>query len=284
VFGLKPSRGRAVPLGRPIGPVDIAASHAVSISVRDSARWLAVTERTGGDKVYPADGMIGGPSTRRLRIALDLETMMGSPVDPEVRAALEDTARKCEALGHRVEVAPLPLAKREFAEAFILYWSSGAARIADGLAKRLGRPVTDADLEPWTLGLRDYFLQRRDGFNAAVATLQASSATVATFFEAHDVLLTPVLAKPPPRIGELAPDLPFDVHYANALGYLGFTPVQNGSGTPGMSVPLHWSQAGLPIGSHFAARAGDERTLLELAYELEAAFPWAGRRPALAAT
>lgn len=284
VFGLKPSRGRCVPLGRPIGPVDIAASHAVSISVRDSARWLAVTERTGDDKVFAPDGVIAGPSSRRLRIALDLETMMGSPVDPEVRDAMEDTARKCESLGHRVEVAPLPLAKREFAEAFILYWSSGAARVADVLAKRLGRPVTAQDLEPWTLGLRDHFLKHRDGFDAAVATLQASSATVAAFFESHDVLLTPVLAKPPPRIGELAPDLPFDVHYQNALGYLGFTPVQNGSGTPGMSVPLHWSTAGLPIGSHFAARAGDERTLLELAYELEAAFPWAGRRPPLAAT
>ena len=60
--------------------------------------------------------------------------------------------------------------------------------------------------------------------------------------------------------------------------------MQNGAGTPGMSVPLHWSKSGLPIGSHFAAKTGDERTLLELAYELEAAHPWAGRRPPVAAT
>ena len=283
VFGLKPSRGRAVPLGRPVGPVDIAISHAASISVRDSAQWLAVTERTGDDKVYAPDGMIGGPSKRRLRIALDLETLMGTPVDAEVRATIEDTARICETLGHKVEVAPLPLAKREFAEAFVLYWSSGAARIADGLEKRLGRPLTDADLEPWTLGLRDYFRQRRGGFDAAVATLKASVATCEEFYQSHDVLLTPTLSKPPPRVGELAPDLPFQTHFDRAMGYLGFTPVQNASGTPAMAVPLHWSKAGLPIGSHFAAKAGDERTLLELAYELEAAYPWAGRRPPVVA-
>lgn len=283
VFGLKPSRGRTVPLGRPTGPVEIACSHAVSISVRDSAQWLAVTERGGGDQLLPPLGLVSAPSTRRLRIALDLETLLGTPLDAEVRAAIEDTARQCEALGHRVEVAPLTLAKREFTEAFILYWASGAARIAAGLEQRLGRPLTDADLEPWTLGLRDYFLARRDGIDAAVAVLQRSAVTVEEFFTHHDVLLTPVLSKPPPPIGELAPDLPFETHFERATGYLGFTPVQNASGTPGMSVPLHWSKGGLPIGSHFAARAGDERTLLELAYQLEAAHPWAARRPPVVA-
>ena len=284
VFGLKPSRGRCVPLGRPVGPVDIAASHAVSISVRDSAQWLAATERRGSEEVFAPDGLVSGPTHRRLRIALDLETLMGLPVDGEVRAAIEDTARKCEALGHEIEIAPLTLAKREFAEAFILYWSSGAARIADGLEQRLRRPVTEADLEPWTLGLRDYYRARREQIGAAIAVLQASARTVAAFFERHDVLLTPTLSKTPPPVGELAPDLPFQTHFDRAMGYLGFTPVQNASGTPGMSVPLHWSRTGLPIGSHFAARAGDERTLLELAFELESAYPWAGRRPPLTAT
>lgn len=283
VFGLKPSRGRTVPLGRPTGPVEISSSHAVSITVRDSAQWLAATERSGPDQVFAPLGVVAGPSSRRLRIALDLETLLGGPLDTEVRAAIEDTARQCEALGHRVDIAPVPLAKREFTEAFVLYWASGAARVATGLEQRLGRPLTDADLEPWTLGLRDYFLARRDGIEAAIGVLQRSAATVDRFFEQYDVLLTPVLAKLTPRVGDLAPSLPFDIHFERATGYLGFTPVQNASGTPGMSVPLHWSQGGLPIGSHFAARAGDERTLLELAFELEAAHPWAGRRPPVAA-
>jgi amidase len=284
LFGLKPSRGRTVPLGRVSGPVEIGVGHAVSISVRDSEHWLAFTERTGAERVFEPIGIVGAPSSRRLRIGLDLEPLAGNALDPEVRTAIDDTARKCEALGHRVELAPLPLPKRELLSAFMLYWSSGAAMIADGLEKRLGRPLTDADLEPWTLGLRDYYRAQRDGFEAAVATIRSTSAACAAFHERYDVLLTPVATRLPFRIGELAPDLPFETHFERATGYVGFTPIQNGAGTPGMSVPLHWSKTGLPIGSHFAAKAGDERTLLELAFELEAAHPWAGRRPPVAAT
>lgn len=284
LFGLKPSRGRTVPLGRPTGIVEIASSHAVSVSVRDSAHWLAFTERTGAERVFEPIGIVGAPSARRLRIGLDLEPLAGNALDPEVRAAIEDTARKCEALGHRVERAPLPLPKRELLSAFMLYWSSGAAMVADGLEKRLGRPLTDADLEPWTLGLRDYFRARRDGFETAVAMIRSTSAACAAFHERYDVLLTPVATRLPFRIGELAPDLPFVTHFERATSYVGFTPIQNGAGTPAMSVPLHWSKTGLPIGSHFAAKAGDERTLLELAFELEVAHPWAGRRPPVAAT
>jgi amidase len=282
LFGLKPSRGRTVPLGRPTGPIEIASSNAVSVSVRDNAQWLAATERSGGDRIFEPIGYVRGPSARRLRIALDLEPLSGDAIDAEVRGAIEDTANRCEALGHRVEVAPLPVPKRDLLAAFMLYWSSGAAQIADGLEKRLGRPLTDADLEPWTLGLRDYYRARREGFEAALALIRSTSAACDAFHQRYDVLLTPVATRTPFRIGELAPDLPFDVHFERAVGYVGFTPIQNGAGTPGMSVPLHWSSSGLPIGSHFAARAGDERTLLELAYELEAAHPWAGRRPPVA--
>jgi len=284
VFGLKPSRGRAVPLGRPMGPVDISISHAVTISVRDSAQWLAVTERTGADKVFEPLGVVGRATPRRLRIALDLETLMGGPVDAEVAAATQETAGLLESLGHEVEVAPLKLAKREFMDAFALYWASGAARIADMLEKALQRPVTDQDLEPWTLELRQYFLEHRAGFDAAVATLRASVATCEEFFTQHDLLLTPTLARLPPRIGWLGPDVPFQDGMERLMSFVGFTPVQNASGQPAMSVPLHWSSSGLPIGSHFAARAGDERTLLELAYQLEEARPWAGRLPSVSAT
>jgi amidase len=180
-------------------------------------------------------------------------------------------------------VAPLPLAKAEFTDAFMLYWSSGAWSVVETLAKRLGRPPTEAELEPWTLGLASRYRERRTEFEAAVATLHASVAVYEKFFEAWDLLLTPVMTRLPPRVGELAPDLPFEIQYERASTLVGFTPVQNATGAPAMSVPLHWSKSGLPIGSHFAAKAGDERTLLELAYELEAAHPWADRRPPVAA-
>jgi amidase len=283
VFGLKPSRDRNVPLGRPIGPVDISVSHAETISVRDSAQWLAVTERTGADRVFEPVGMIVRAMPPRLRIAMDLETLTGAPVDDEVEQAIRDTGRLLESLGHLVEVAPLTLAKREFMDAFALYWASAAARVADGLENALGRPVTDQDLEPWTLGLRQYFVEHRAGLEAAIATLHASVATCEEFFTRYDLLLTPTLAQLPPRIGWLGPDVPFETGMERLMGLVGFTPVQNASGQPAMSVPLNWSKAGLPIGSHFAARAGAERTLLELAYQLEEARPWSARLPPVSA-
>jgi amidase len=116
-----------------------------------------------------------------------------------------------------------------------------------------------------------------------VATLRASVATCEEFYAKHDVLLTPTLAQLPPRVGWLGPDVPFQTSLERLMGFVGFTPVQNASGQPAMSVPLNWSKSGLPIGSHFATRAGDERTLLELAYQLEEARPWAGRRPPVSA-
>jgi amidase len=263
--------------------VDIAVSHAVTISVRDSAQWLAVTERTGADRVFDPVGTVGRADPRPLRVALDLETLTGAPVDVEVADATRDCARLLESLGHSVEVAPLALDKRAFMDAFALYWAMAAARVAEGLEKALGRPVTDRDLEPWTLGLRQYFVEHRAGLDAAIATLHASVATCEEFFTKHDVLLTPTLAQLPPRLGWLGPDVPFDTGMERLMGLVGFTPVQNASGQPAMSVPLHWSKSGLPIGSHLAARAGAERSLLELAYQLEEARPWAARLPPVSA-
>ena len=217
----------------------------------------SVTERTGGDKVYPADGMMAGRphgGSRRPR-SRDHD---GLARGPQVRTALEDTARRCEALGHRVEVAPLPLAKREFAEAFILCWSSSAARIADGLAKQLGRPVTDAVSSPGRSTARLFpaaarRLQRGHGHAAGVLGHRRHvlrGARRAAHPGAREAATADRRAGTGPAVRRALRE---------RLGYLGFAPVQNGSGTPGVSMPLHWSQAGLPIGSHFAARAGDGR-------------------------
>ncbi len=93
-------------------------------------------------------------------------------------------------------------------------------------------------------------------------------------FGACDVVLTPVLAHTTPELGFLSPDQPFDELFAKLLSYVAFTPFNNASGGPAMSLPLGHSSEGLPIGVHFSAAHGDERTLLELAFEIEAAAPW----------
>ena len=123
-------------------------------------------------------------------------------------------------------------------DAFALYWASGAAKVAGGLETALGRPVTDQDLEPWTLGLRQYFVEHSAGLDAAIATLRASVATCEEFFTKHDVLLTPTLAQLPPRLGWLGADVQFEIGMERLMGLVGFTPVQNASGQPAMSVPL----------------------------------------------
>jgi amidase len=95
----------------------------------------------------------------------------------------------------------------------------------------------------------------------------------------YDVLLTPTYATPPWDLGWLSPLLPRDELIARTEQAVCYTPIQNVAGTTAMSVPLYWTADNLPIGSHFAAAAGQEQLLLELAYELERARPWAERWP-----
>jgi amidase len=116
----------------------------------------------------------------------------------------------------------------------------------------------------------------------ALQDLQAVSRTVADFFTHHDVWLTPTLAQPPLLLGSF--EDPDDVFHGmrRAAAFVPFTPIANATGQPAMSVPLFWSADGLPIGTHWIGRFGDEATLFRLAAQLEAARPWAGRRPPIA--
>jgi amidase len=114
----------------------------------------------------------------------------------------------------------------------------------------------------------------------AVPTLQAGTAALDRFFERWDVLLTPVVRELVFKIG-MRDQTKFPFHALEVVlrDYVAYTSLHNICGTPAMSVPLHWDSNGLPLGSQFAARIGAEATLLELAYELEEARPWAGKRP-----
>ncbi|MFP3943503.1 MAG: amidase [Alphaproteobacteria bacterium] len=280
LFGLKPSQGRQVGDGRPPQDVPLSVGHCVSRSVRDSARLLSVTERKGDKAVFPPTGGVEGPSKRRLKIAFSLKAAEGVTIHPEVKAATESAAALCSELGHEVGEAHLPVDPDEFGYHFFVNWAGAAAGIARGYREATGRDADDTVLEPFTLGLAAWFAEQPDGaYEKAVAYLNGTWERLAPFFEAYDVTLTPVLAKPPVRIGEQAPTVDFDTAYERITGYVAFTPVQNAAGMPAMSVPLAWSAGGLPIGTHFSAARGDERTLLELAYELEQARPWADKWP-----
>jgi amidase len=282
LFGLKPSRARMNDWEGKDSIADIGVEHVVSRSVRDSAALFALTEDTAPRAKFPPVGLVSGPSKRRLRIGVLLETGMGHRPSDEVMAANDAAAKLLAELGHHVDYTHLPYDGAQFIDDFLLLWADGAARIVDNVSRATGRPADGTQFEPFTLALVDLFRKApRAELPRVFQRLTANALAYDTWFPAHlfDVVLSPVLATPPPLLGEVGPSVPFDTLVPRLKEYVGYTPIHNIAGAPSMSVPLHWTKDGLPVGSMFSARAGNERTLFELAYELEAARPWAHRIP-----
>jgi amidase len=192
--------------------------------------------------------------------------------------ALLSTARLCESLGHHVEPTAWPFSGPAAIEAFLDEWMVLAAGAVQATCAWIGCKADTENFESWTLGLaqRGAALPP-DRIAGAVAQLAQASRALDVFFETYDVLLSPVARHPPKLLGEHATDLPFDILFERVVDNSDFTPVINAAGTPAMSIPLNWNNNGLPAGSHFVARAGAEATLFGLAYQLEAARPWADR-------
>ncbi len=282
LFGLKPSRGRIADWEGKENITDIGAEHVVSRSVRDSAALFALTEDTAPNAKFPPVGLVTAPSKKRLRIGVLLENGLGHRPHPDVVAANDAAAKLLADLGHHVEATHLPYDGSQFIDDFLVLWANGAAQMAGRATKATGRKADETMFEPFTLSLLELF--RKTPQTQLPGVLQRLTANVLaydTWFPAHlfDVVLSPVLFTPPPLLGEEGPNVPFDVLAPRLKEYVGYTPIHNIAGAPAMSVPLHWTAAGLPVGSMFSARAGNERTLFELAYELEQARPWAHRAP-----
>lgn len=288
LFGLKPTRARN-PLGPDFGDImnGLVVEHALTRSVRDSARLLDATAGPDvGDPYWapPAArpyaqevGAEAGP----LRIAFSARAPFAAPVHPDCVDAVHDAAALCEALGHQVTEAAPAFDAEPARRCFMTVWAAGCVQALQGMARRSGVRLRRRRMEPLTWAL--YEMGRRVSgaeYLLAIETLQRIARRLARFLVDHDVWLTPTLAEPPPPLGTLQPgllDLPRS--FERALAFVPFTPLANVTGQPAMSVPLHWNAAGLPVGVHFTGRFGDEATLLRLASALEAARPWARRRP-----
>ena len=282
LFGLKTSRGRTPVDPRPGSAADIGVIHVVSRSVRDSAIALHGTQLEGPG--LPHIPMMTGQQGKKLKIALSTVSFNGTQPQPDVQASIEATARLCEELGHHVEEARLEIDGEEFIDAFLTVWAHGAKGITMLATKLAGgkHPKETGLLEPWTMGLADWFDARpADQVEKAVAVFERTTAQSKAFREQFDVALTPVLTSPAVKIGEQAPTVAFDTLYERTLKYVGYTPLANATGEPAMSVPLGWSKDGLPIGSQFHAGIGQEELLLDLAFQLEEAAPWANKWPTM---
>ncbi len=290
LVGLKPTRGRNS-LAPEAGDVmnGLVVEHALTLSVRDSAAMLDATSGpVPGDPYWapcPERPFLQevGRDPGSLRIAFSTRSPMGTAVHASCVRAVERTAELLEDLGHEVTEGEPDYDDRAFRKAFNVLWFSNLAANLGWMGRQLGRELTERDCEPltWKFAVRGAQCTAAD-YIAAVARIQRISRRVAPFFDSFDVWVTPTVASPPPSLGYLHPrpgeaDLrPFP---RRVREFVPFTQLANATGQPAISLPLHWSAGGLPIGVHFAGRYGAESTLVRLAAQLEEAWPWRGRRP-----
>ena len=307
LVGLKPSRGR-----NPTGPQapdvwwGFIGEHVVSRTVRDSA---ALLDATAGD--YPQQLMkLSAPERPfleethrepgRLRVAFTFDPGLGTALHPENRRALEATAACLDRLGHEVVEVHLPLPPDSFVEGYAALVSADVAatlRMAEAL---VGRAATsdDVELATWMLAKMGEAQSAAD-VASALWTLQTFSRQWLGWASAFDVLLTPTVGVPPMPIGayklstlqrqglKLLTALPAGAllsqkskvveAFQPVFDAAPYTMVANVTGQPSMSLPLHWTEDGLPMGMLFTARIGDEATLFRLAAQLEQALPWRDR-------
>jgi amidase len=273
LVGLKPTRGR-LPQDRALRqmPVRIVSDGVLTRSVRDSAAFLREAERVYRDLRLAPVGDVRGPG--RARRSVDVLTDgIDVTASPEVTDLTRRTAELLESLGHRVEWIEQPM-PTSFKDDFLLYWSSFASVITATGRMEHGRSWDATKLDLFTLGLDRHCRTRLRRLPGATARLRRSRRITDELHARYDVLLTPTLARETPELGWLDPAQGFDTVMGRLLEWVAYTPLQNATGAPAVSLPLATTATGLPQGMMLAAGHGGEAMLLELAYELEEARPW----------
>ena len=286
LVGLKPTRG-LLAWGPHRGDAahGISHEHAVTRSVRDCAAILDATvgpdigapyftQRPAGsylDRIASAPG--------RLRVAFSCRTFDDRPVHAECRAAVEKTARLLERLGHQVEEAAPQFDYPALLDAMMTVLLTGLAAMVEARETQLGRAAGPDDLEPATHAAIA-FGRSVSGmrYAAQFGRINREVRRIGAFFASTDILLTPTLSAPPPRLGVLSTrTTDLDRFIADTYGLAAFTATFDATGQPAISLPLHWSAEGLPVGIQLAGRFGEDATLLALAAQLEQAAPWFDR-------
>ena len=288
VVGLKPSRGRMT-LGPDVVDFWYGASVflCVSRSVRDTAAYLDALSgcRPGEPYALPDRqrtflSVLQQPP-RRLRIGVTTTNPDGSPLHPEVKAAVKQAATLCERLGFDVEEFDFRYDVQTLQNAFTRITATLTAAFFEDSALLLGRKVSEAEVEPGTWSLIETG-KAVSGIQHAgdIEKVRMIARDIAGDMNGLDALLAPVLPTPPPPPGTRGPREPDTKKYwANVLSDLIFTQPFNASGQPAITVPLYRTAEDIPVGVQFVARLGDEATLLQIAGQLEQLQPWRDRRP-----
>ncbi len=282
LVGLKPTRGRISGFPMYGDPIGLATSGSLARTVADAAAMLDVQAgRRQGDPSWapPPEGTFLAAARRpepgRLRIGAFVEPIIADvEVDAEVRSAFDATTRLLAALGHAVEDVPVPLPK-DAVPVFETCWSVLTALSVTPLPperRALIRPLTR-----W-LGERGEAVSGPE-FGLAIGALRRFAAEALVALAPYDAILTPTLATPPLPVGALRDDADPAADFAAQTRFTPWTSAWNVTGMPAVSLPLHQSAGGLPVGMMLAGRPAEEELLLSLAAQVEAAAPWHDRRP-----
>jgi amidase len=309
LVGLKPTRGRT-PLPPATGHWEgFVVEHVLARSVRDSALVLDLIAGSGLGDWYttpsPSESFASAAAREvgPLRIAWTNQALFGDETHPDCAHAVEDTAKLCEQLGHRVEQAHPKFDKAALIRSYLITVAAGIAGSLRTAERELGRKARNDELElrTWMLRVLGETISGGEYLESA-ETMRRAVRDLAEFFLGYDLLLTPTCARPPVAIGELespaaeraamrvARAMPVKAMIMAMLAEMAKNPLApnpntqlfNMSGQPAISLPLHWNDAGLPIGVQAVARYGEDGLLLGFAAQLERARPWANRKPKLA--
>jgi amidase len=274
LVGLKPTRGR-LPLDKEKArmPLHLVANGVVSRSVRDTAAFLREAERVYRNPKLPAIGDVTRPGAQRLRIAFCTKSILRE-ASPEMRELTLKAAALLDELGHKVTEIDNPVPAR-FKDDFLLYWSFLAFAVVRGGRRMFGPSFDRTKLDNMTLGLDRLAARNLHRIPLAVTRLARSRRITQRLSSTYDAVLMPTLAQATLRIGHLDPTADYDQVMDRLLEWVAFTPLQNATGDPAISLPLSESANGLPVGMMLSTVTGQEARLLELAYELEEARPWA---------
>jgi amidase len=289
LVGLKPSRGR-VSLAPHYG--DVLAGFfqelVVTRSVRDTAAVLDAVAGPAPGEPYlapaPARPYLDevGARVERLTIGFSTTSPLGDPIHPECEAAIRETAALCASLGHEVTERAPEFDGHALWQRFTHLMSACAAWVIDDWARRTGKSPREEHFTPFVWAFRERGRSvSASEYLQSMQDLQRELRRYAAFFERHHIWLTTTVGQPPVTLGTLVyRDDPMELRRRMAA-FSPFTYISNASGQPAISLPLHWSTDGLPVGLHFVGPMGDEAMLLRLAAQLEAARPWSDRRPAV---
>ena len=292
-FSLKPTRGR-IPAGPTYGESwnGLSSEGVITRTVRDNAALLdAISGPAPGDPYWappparPFADEVAEPSGR-LRIAVQREALNGAPVHEDCVAAVNGAADELADLGHDVADAAPSYDVAGIGSAFTLLIAANVQAGIDRYSESTGRPPGPGDLEH-VVDILSKIGHDRTAADLVRATwaMHGVGRQIAPFFETYDVLLSPVVATPPPALGVLDPTTEDLNGYLTAVfNFIPFTSLANVAGVPAMSVPWTRNADNLPIGVHFTAGFGRDDVLFRLAGQLERAHPWPLTSPPLATT